>query len=306
MNSNWYAIINPTSGNGKSLKQLVLIKSLFNKYNIHVTSVLTEFIHHEKIIVQEAIKQGFTKFICVGGDGTLHHIVNGIMTQKLIDPNKIKLGVIPVGTGNDWIKTYKIPKNIEQAIQVIKNERTIYQDIGIVQFINNNNSKLYFNNVAGIGFDAFVVNKINNIKRLGPIAYLFGALSGFLSYKKNSLQAIIGDKKISSKIFMISIGICQFSGGGMQLTDFKNHKSGHFDITLIKNITLIKVLMHIKKLYNSNIIKLKEVESFQSNSLEIKLIGNKTTYIQADGELLGIDDVRIKTIENALQFVVPQ
>jgi YegS/Rv2252/BmrU family lipid kinase len=304
MNSNWYTIINPTSGKGNSLKQLALIKRLFNKYNIHVTTFITEFIHHEKIVVQEAIKQGFTKFICIGGDGTLHHIVNGIMTQQLIDSNKIKLGVIPVGTGNDWVKTYKISKNIERAIQVIKNEKTIYQDIGSIQFLNNN-KKLYFNNVAGIGFDAFVVNKISNIKKLGPIAYLIGGLSGFFSYKKNTLQASIGNKKISSKIFMISIGICQFSGGGMQLTDFKNHKNGHFDITLIKNITLIKVLMHIKKLYNANIIKLKEVESYQCKSITIKIEGKRTTYIQADGELLGIDDVHIKTIKNALQFVVP-
>ena len=99
MNSNWYTIINPTSGNGKSLKHLDFIKKEFIKNNINTTIFLTKYIHHEKELVLLAIKNGYTKFISVGGDGTLHHIVNGIMNQTIIESNKIKVAVIPVGTG---------------------------------------------------------------------------------------------------------------------------------------------------------------------------------------------------------------
>jgi YegS/Rv2252/BmrU family lipid kinase len=304
MKGNWYTIINPTSGNGKSLNHLDFIETLFNKYNIHCTTVITEFIHHEKILVQNALKNGFTKIISIGGDGTLHHIVNGIMSQKFVDPNKIKVAVIPVGTGNDWVKTYKISKNLEQAIQVIKKERTIYQDIGSIRFLNSN-TEIYFNNVAGIGFDAFVVNKISNLKRLGSISYLIGGIISFMSYKKSILKISIGNNNIRSRIFMVSIGLCKFSGGGMQLTDFKNHKNGYFDITLIKNINLIKVLLNIKKLYNGKVKKIKEVDCYQSNNIEIRIEENNTTFIQADGELLGTGDVKINSIKNALQFVVP-
>ena len=304
MNSKWYTIINPISGNGKSLKNLAFIKSLFDQYELNVEIVVTEFKHHEKKLVQNAIKQGFTKFICIGGDGTLHHMVNGIMNQNLIESNRLKIGVIPVGTGNDWVKTYKISKNIERSIQIIKNDRTIYQDIGHIRFLKNNKDH-YFNNVAGTGFDAFVVNKINNIKKFGSLAYLIGGLSGFLNYRKDYIQIEINDKTIKSKIFMISIGLCKFSGGGMQLTDFKNHKNGLFDITLIKNITLFKVIFNIKKLYNSKLFKLKEVEAYQSNTIKIILRTYQTTFIQADGELLGSGDVNICTIRKALQFVVP-
>ena len=104
---------------------------------------------------------------------------------------------------------------------------------------------------------------------------------------------------------MISIGLCQFSGGGMQLTDFKNHKNGLFDITIIKNITLIKVLLNINKLYNYKLFKLKEVETYQSNIIKIELDSKQTTFIQADGELLGSGNVNIISIKKALQFVVP-
>jgi len=305
MNSSWYTIINPTSGNGKSLKNLTLIKSLFDKYELNVDIVVTKYIHHEKILIRDAIKQGFTKFICIGGDGTLHHMVNGIMSQNLIESNRVKIGVIPVGTGNDWVKTYKIPKNIERSIQIIKNNKTIYQDIGHVQFLKDK-KEYYFNNIAGTGFDAFVVNKINNIKKLGSLAYLIGGLSGFLSYKKNKVKIKINGSTANSKIFMISIGLCQFSGGGMQLTDFKNHKNGLFDITIIKNITFIKVLLNINKLYNSKLFKLKEVETYQSNSIKIDLgTKERTIFIQADGELLGSGNVNIRCLKKGIQFVVP-
>jgi len=303
MSDYWYTIINPTSGSGKSLRQLNLIKKLFKKNNLNTIIVLTEYIHHEKELVQTAIEQGYTKFISVGGDGTLHHIINGIMSQNTIATNKIKVAVIPVGTGNDWVKTYKIPNNIEGAIQIINKENIIFQDIGYLKLLDTNN-KLYFNNLAGIGFDAFVVKRISSFKKIGTIAYLLGGLTSFFSYKKNMLHVIIDNKNIKTKIFMISIGLCKYSGGGMQLTDFKNHKNGVFDITLIKNITLIKVLLHLKKLFNGKIIHLKEVETHQSKSL--KVLSNKAAYIQADGELLGKGNVEINIINNAIQYVVPE
>jgi YegS/Rv2252/BmrU family lipid kinase len=303
MKSTWFAIINPTSGNNKGLKHLNHIKDLFIKYEIPVIIVLSEYIHHEKILAQQAIKQGYTKIISIGGDGTLHHIVNGIMSQKTIESNKIKLAVIPVGTGNDWIKTYNIPNNIEQAVQIIKKEKIIYQDIGSIKFLENKN-EIYFNNLAGIGFDAFVVQRITSFKKLGSISYLLGGLTSFFSYKKSLLEVIIGQKKIKSKIFMTSIGLCKYSGGNMQLTNFNNHKKGAFDITIIKNISLIKILMNLRKLYNGKIIDLTEVETHQNQSLT--LIGNKTTFIQADGELLGKGNVEINIINDAIQYVVPK
>jgi len=228
MNNFWFVIVNPTSGNGKGIKEFNTIKKLFVKYKINVNIVFSEYAKHEKKLVQNAINEGFTKIISIGGDGTLHHIVNGIMSQQVINTSKIKLAVIPVGTGNDWVKTYNIPKNKEKAVQIINKGNSIYQDIGQIKLLSNN-KEIYFNNVAGIGFDAFVVNKISFFKKLGSISYLIGGLIGFLSYNKSKLLISYNNNNIKSKIFMLSIGLCKFSGGGMQLTDFNNHKNGLFD-----------------------------------------------------------------------------
>lgn len=303
MNNIWFTIVNPISGNGKVLKKLEFIQEQFKILNISVKVIITSFKHEEELLVQNAIKQGYRKFISIGGDGTLHHIVNGIMRQKYVSTNLIKVAVIPVGTGNDWVRTYHIPKNIKQSIAIIKKEESVYQDIGKIH-IKNHNKYYYFNNLAGLGFDGFVVKRINTFKKFGSIAYLLGALSSFINYKKSEMHLQLNNKKITSKIFMLSVGLCKYSGGGMQLTDYNNNKTNLFDITVIKNITLFKIVLNINKLFNGKIIKLKEVETLQEKYLDIKIISDHKPYIQADGELLGKGDLNITILNNAIQFIV--
>ena len=76
-------------------------------------------------MVQNAIKIGFRNIISVGGDGTLHHVVNGIMMQRYVKTSDITISVIPLGTGNDWVKTYNIPTSIKEAIEIIYKKNII-------------------------------------------------------------------------------------------------------------------------------------------------------------------------------------
>lgn len=301
MNNTWYIIFNPTSGGGKSKNKLNNILALFNKYKLNVASVSTQYPHHEEKLIADAIKKGFTKFVCIGGDGTIHHMINGIMNQSYIASNKIKLAVIPTGTGNDWVKNYNIPIHTEKAVRLIQYSNSVLQDIGRLTMLKDN-KQIYFNNAAGIGFDAYVVKNLKHYKKWGSLAYLFAALFSFKTFINGRFTFFMDNKKAETPIFLISIGICRYSGSGMQLTDYKHHKNGYFDVTLIKSIKLLKVILNILKLYNGNIERLKEVESYRVQ--ELKTIGNTSSYIQADGELIGIGDVHISVIPQAIQFIV--
>lgn len=303
MNNIWYVILNPTSGNGKGLKNLDRLKYLFLKYNIPVKIVKSKFSKHEKILTQDAIKKGFYKIISVGGDGTLHHIINGVMSQSKVKTSSIKIAVIPLGTGNDWAKTYNIPSNMELAIKIIKSEKFIYQDIGKINLIDSNDN-FYFNNIAGVGFDAYVVNKVNSIKQLGAMAYLIGGITSFINFKQSNLSIELDKIKEISKIFMINIGLCKYSGGGLRLTDHDNHKEGFFDVTVIKEIKLLKVLLNIKKLFNGNLRKLKEVNFSNNKVIIIKIKDTHIPYIQADGEIIGKGNSVFTVVNKAIKFIV--
>lgn len=301
LNTHWYTICNPTSGKGITKKRIDQILTLFKQHKIPYEFITTQYAHHEEILVQKAIQKGFLKFICIGGDGTIHHMVNGIMKQKYIDTRKITLAAIPTGTGNDWVKNYNIPKDPKKAILLIQNNKSIYQDIGQINLLDDNKIE-YFNNAAGIGFDAFVVKNLSSYKKWGSLAYLIAALSSFKLFKKSKVTYAIDSVTYTSYLFLFSLGICRYSGAGMQFTDFKNHKNEFLDFTMIKSITLFSVITQILKLYNGKISDVKETNC--THTKNFKLYKNDACYIQADGELIGKGSAEFKLIPNAIQLII--
>ena len=311
MNKKWFVIVNPTSGNGASIKKWPLIFNELKQQQFNFEFVITTHKYHAENLVQNAINKGFKKFICIGGDGTLHAIVNGILSlntenisTSLNNISEIKIGIIPIGTGNDWVKTYTISKDYKEAIKIIKAEYTKKQDIGKITLISEN-KVIYFNNLAGIGFDGFVVNKVHKFKNLGSLAYLTGALVSLFSYKKPLLEITFNATVLKSKTLLLFVGICKYCAGGMQLTKNPNPIDGLFDISFVKNITLFQIITNIPGLFNGKIVENKIVENYKSNQLEIKVLDNKDTYIQADGELIGSGNFIVKLLPKALSFIVP-
>jgi len=301
MKSDWYIIFNPVSGGGKNKKTIRTIKKLLVSHQLRFDFIYTEYAHHEKLLVEKAIVSGYRKFICIGGDGTLHHMVNGIMKQNQTATDKISLAVIPIGTGNDWVKNYNISSNPEKAIKTIIKNKVIYQDIGSIVFKESQHEK-FFMNAAGIGFDAFVVKNIASFSKWGSLAYIFAALSSLKVYKPHQFILKTETVNFNSIMFLISIGLCKFSGSGMQLTDFKHHENGFFDITYISNIKILQVIRHIFKLYFGGIKNIKESQCFKEKT--INTVNNHSSYIQADGELLGKGDVTISLIPRAIKFII--
>ena len=303
MNTDWFLIVNPTSGNGKSKKSWQHISTLLTNQNIRFSFAFTKYSNHESELVQNAIKNGFTKIISVGGDGTLHHIVNGIMSQKIIETNTIQLAVIPIGTGNDWVKTYNIPAKIEKSILNIIQGQSILQDIGKLK--TENNTITYFNNVAGIGYDGYVVNKLEKLKKFGGIAYLLSGISGLLFYKKTEFKIEINNKTFTEKCLMTIFGLCKFSGGGMQFTKDVNPSDGLLDITIAKNLTLLDLIFNLPKLYNGKIVNHKKVTTYKTNFLKVTPVSSiDKPFIQADGELINSGSVEVTIIKKAIQFIV--
>jgi diacylglycerol kinase (ATP) len=304
MLTKWFVVVNPTSGNGASKKKWPAIYTELKHQNFEFEFVFTEYEKHSITLVQNAIKQGFIKLICVGGDGTIHNFVNAVLSLKPNNISEIKIGIIPIGTGNDWVKTYNISKNYKEAISIIKAEKTIIQDIGKLK-INNCGKEVYFNNLAGIGFDGYVVNKVHKYKNLGFLAYLIGALVSLTSYKKSNLKIEFNNTIIKGKTLALLIGICNYSGGGMRLTQNPNPSDGLFDITHVKKITLFTILTNIKGLFNGNITNLKIIKNYKASEIKITVLDTQQTYIQADGEIIGSGSFTVCLKPKSIKFIIP-
>lgn len=303
INSSYFLIVNPNAGSKNFSKSWKTIQETLKKHDIDYSFSFTQFSKHEIILVDEAVKQGFQKIISVGGDGTLHHVINGVMQQRYIKSIDIKLGVIPLGTGNDWIRTYNIPNSIEKSIEIIKNDFTDYQDIGFIEY--GNNQEEYYNNLAGIGYDGYVVNKLNSLKKFGSIAYLLSGFYGLLFYKKSNYNIKVNNEIIDEKCLMVLFGICQYSGGGMQMTKDVNPNDGLLDVTIAKNFSLVDFIINLPKLYNGKIVNHKKVENYKVTSVEV-IEQSPNSFIEADGELLGKGSLKACIISKAIQVLIPK
>jgi diacylglycerol kinase (ATP) len=296
----WFLIVNPNAGNKNFKKSWNKIKYLLKLKNIQYSFAITQYTKHETILIKEVIKKGYRNIISVGGDGTLHHVVNGIMTQRYIKTSEIKLGIIPLGTGNDWIKTYNIPNSIEKSIDIIKKNSTIFQDIGCITL--QNGKKEYFNNLGGIGYDGYVVKNLNYLKKIGSLAFLLSGLYSLFSYKKNKYSISIKNKTIQEKCLMIIFGICKYSGGGLRITENPNPTDGLLDITIVKDISFFDVLINLPKLYNGTIVHHKKVDNYKVK--DVKIINNYNSIIEADGEIIGKNSLNVSIHDKAVQFFI--
>ena len=295
----WFLIVNPSSGNKNFKNSWNEIKYLLNLKKIQYSFAFSQYTKHEVELVREVIKKGYKIIISVGGDGTLHHVINGVMTQTYIKTNKVKIGIIPLGTGNDWIKTYNIPNSIEKSIAIIKKNTTILQDIGCITLLNG--KKEYFNNLAGIGYDGYVVKNLKYLKKVGSIAFLLSGLYSLLSYRKKKYTITIGDETLKEECLMIIFGICKYSGGGLKVTKYPNPTDGLLDITIVKKFSFFNLLFNLPKLYNGNIVHHKKVDNYKVKELNII---NDNSIIEADGEVVGNGSLDVTILQNAVQFVI--
>ena len=209
--------------------------------------------------------------------------------------------MIPVGTGNDWIRTYKIPNSIEKAIiAIIINNTAIFQDIGCITLASMV-KKEYFNNLAGIGYDGYVVKNLKYLKKVGSIAFLLSGLYSLLSYRKKKYSITIGDETLKEECLMIIFGICKYSGGGLRVTKYPNPTDGLLDITIVKKFSFFNLLFNLHKLYNGNIVHHKKVDNYKVKELNII---NDNSIIEADGEIVGTGSLKVHIIPNAIQFLI--
>lgn len=301
----FYIIINPTSGMGKAKQNWKKINDLINKYEFDYEYKFSEYSKHETELVKEAIRKGYRKIISIGGDGTLFNILNGVMTQEYINPLDIEIGVIPIGTGNDWTRSHKIPRNFEKAIQIIKEGKTVQQDVGYIELLNENKSA-YFNILAGSGFVGHVVHKTNKIKKVGPLAFALGTLLSLAGHKLNTLKIHINDEIIDTKSLLTIVGNLKYTGGGMQLTKNPNSLDGLLDVTIARHINKPTIVGNIFNLFNGKIVNHRLVSNYKTDKLKIEIEDNSDSFVIADGEMLGKGGYQVELIPLAVTYIVPK
>ena len=134
---------------------------------------------------------------------------------------------------SDWVKSKNIPSNVSDAISLLINGSINEQDVGMAKIIGSSETKTrYFVTYSGVGFDSFMLEKIKNYKWLGKLSYLVCAIMNFTKYKNVALEVVTSKTKIDASVFLLGVGICKYTGGGMQLIKDPKGNDGLLNITI--------------------------------------------------------------------------
>lgn len=303
----WFVIVNPVAGSGRGLIDFPQISKLLRNDDIRHDAVFTEHKHHATELTVTAANQGYRKIIVIGGDGTLNEVVNGLFIQKTVEPREILLAVIAVGTGNDWVRTFGIPQHYSEAIRAIREGRSFLQDVGTVTYTESHYTQTrYMANVAGLGFDAYVISTFNHLKMKGYKGgwmYLYSILKSYFRYKSSGARIWLDDKVVFNDLmFSLAIGICKYNGGGVQQLPNALADDGLLDLTIIRPVHWWHIVFRLKKLFNGDIYQIGHVIHAQGR--KVKIEAAPLIQLEADGELMGGTPVEVNIRQRAIRVVV--
>ena len=295
-----HIVLNPYAGRWKGAKlyQKILQYARVIKYleRFQLTTAPGEAIQIAKETKAELI-------VAAGGDGTVNEVVNGILqsgSEKL-------LGVIPIGSGNDFAKMLNLkPFKIEMAFESLRRKTTITSDVGLIEFLRNDGTSgsRFFINGVGIGFDAMTADESRKIKHLRGIPlYTLALLKTLAKYKTPEMNIRIDDKNISGRIFLVAIGNGKSAGGGFLLTPDARINDEVFDVCLVNDLSIFRVLQVLPTVLKGKHTKYPEVTMMKAREIEIR--SDSDLVLHADGEIIGTNLrwIKISIIPKAVEVI---
>lgn len=303
----WFVIVNPVAGSGRGLDDFPEISKLLREEGIRYEPLFTEHKYHATELTVSAIKQGYRHIIVVGGDGTLHEVVNGLFIQQEVEPKEVLLAMIAVGTGNDWVRTVGIPFSHRDAIRAIAEENRFLQDVGVVSYEEAHYRQTrYMANVAGAGFDAVVVKRVSHLRekrRLHRWSYTWSLIRSYFGYKATGVKVWIDDRRVyNDLLFSIAIGICKFNGGGVQQLPEAVADDGLLDVSLVRPIHFWHIIFRFHYLFNGGIYRIRHI--LRERGSKVRIESSPEILLEVDGELLGHTPLEFTVLPRAISMVV--
>jgi diacylglycerol kinase (ATP) len=289
-------IINNHSGKGtKVWKQtLPLLLKMGIEFKSYLITKPDDLVHLKLDISSRNIKA----LVIIGGDGTIHHAL------RFIENTQVPLGIIPAGSGNDFARALKIPKNSKKALRRILDGQT--ERIDLIKV----NDELC-TTIVGVGFDAKVAEITNqsqlkpwlNTFKLGKLAYVFGVLKGVFSYQPTDLTINIdGKDKVFSNVWLIAIANTPYYGGGLKICPEADKADGIVNICIAHSLSRLELLMFFPLVFLGKHTLHRCVATEKGEVINIS--SKSTTTVQADGEMLGNTPISITVLKNHLNVIM--
>lgn len=289
----YHIIVNGSRVN-ESSKEISAVKSVFERagkeYTFHYTSRKG---HAKEIAAEISAGDERVSVIAMGGDGTLHEVLNGIKNFK-----NCNLGIIPVGTGNDFAEAVHIPCDVKYAAQIIA-----FKAARPIDYIELS-SGLRSINAVGMGIDVDVLKRAYAGKNGGKGKYFKAFLVSLLKFKSCNFTVKLGDREEKHYGLLAAVGNGKQIGGGIKIFPDARVDDGYLDLLVVDYLSFFKTVRAFINLMRGKLGGIKEIT--QVRCKEVTFVPESENYtIQAEGELYENMPLEAKIVTDKLKFYLP-
>ena len=280
-------IVNPTAGNGYALKIEQQVQAEMARRGLACQFVRTEHPGHATDLAKAASStNGCTGVIAIGGDGTAYEVACGLMNTG------VPMGIVPAGTGNDFIKTVSIPKKPLEALEFILTHDARPVDVGGL------NDRLFLN-VCGTGFDVTVLDYTLAAKKYcrGLLPYLIGLIRGIAHYKPVYVRFTVDGHTEEREVLICSIANGRYFGGGIAICPEATADDGLLDLVIAEHQPRWKLPFLVPSLLMGRIDKFSFTTHKRCKTVELYSKGMR---LNADGEVSEMDEAKFSVLQGAL------
>ena len=311
----WHFLLNPAAGRGKAMRRWREILPQLKAALPNMTVAQSTPEDGMAALAEAAVRAGKTFLVGAGGDGTHHDIVNGIVRAGGL--GRVTYAPLPLGTGNDWVRTLKTPRRTAQWLDMIYRKITMKHRVGKLEYapiVTSATTALpithyplqttYFINVAGLAYDAEVVRRSETARIKHPLLYPLYTLRYLKDFTPPWAVVRYNDEVLKGYVHTINLGIGRYNGGGMQLVPHADPTADTFALTVARKLPIGKIIKSSWRFYTDTIGAIDEVTTAHSDRVVITPAQDIVT-LEADGELLGVAPVTATLLNEYLRVVVP-
>jgi YegS/Rv2252/BmrU family lipid kinase len=294
--------VNPAAAGGTTGKRWPEIAHRAAQRGLDGDALISERPGQLTALAADAVADGATRLVVVGGDGSVNEVVNGIA-----DAGDVELAVIPRGTGWDFVRTFDIPRDIDAAVDVALTGTVREIDLGAVTYRtwSGEEARSVFANVASAGISGAIAQRANESSKAlgGKIAYYWATLAVFVGWQTGEMRVTVDGESRNGK--MIDAVVCngRYLGGGMMMCPEAEPDDGVFDVLLIGDVTKRDLLLVLPKTYKGNHLPHPRLELLRGNVVTVE--SAKPLPIELDGEQPGTTPARFEVLPRALRLRVP-
>ena len=289
----YFFIVNPRAGSGKTMYEWLPAERRLKRLGIPCDIAMTDHKRHATALAQHAAAEGYRRIIAVGGDGSLHEVFNGICrwcAATGVPTEEFLIGVVPIGSGNDWIRSLGVPNDTTEVVNMIHRGSSGVMDVMRVK--SSGGKTAYMANIGGVGFDSHVCKRVNTQKesgRRGKLIYLNSLRYTIFNLKSIYISVVAdGEVVFSGMCYSVAFGNGKYSGSGMRQVPLAVMDDGLLDYTIIPKTPLLKVVRELPRLFNGTLHQSEYVISGKCRSLQIVPMDEQSGDIfELDGEIEG-------------------